>query len=403
LRFGLMFTDATSIFRDTSYSIFKQVLQRGGIIKGLTIAGKSEELSKNVLQNEYAKQIVPALGGKGMTWMRVTEGSLDSNIVQFFSEKEKREILERFNAHDGDVIVMIADPSPDVVTSVLGKLRLHLADRLNLIPPDTFSPLWITDFPLFEATDQGITSSHHPFTAPDRTDFDPGNREDLLALRSRAYDLVVNGEELGGGSIRINGKDLQNRIFRALGLSRDEVEEKFGFFLRAFDYGIPPHGGLALGMDRVVSMILGAPSIRDVIAFPKNRSAFCPLTGAPSTVAREQLAELDLSGAEAAGSLPGMNEESSLIDSLSWVSRIALDESERSSIEEALDEARSMAEIVEAAAGNEDPLFSVLPVGANRLREGATARRHEGVEGRDLFKNAPSMKGDFFKVASILE
>ena len=189
---------------------------------------------------------------------------------------------------------MIADPSYDVVFSALGQLRLHLADRLGLIPENVFCPVWVTDFPLFKATDEGISSNHHPLTAPDQTNFDPGDPKQLLALHSRSYDLVVNGEELGGGSMRINDSKLQHRVFQALGLSEEEIEAKFGFFLRALDYGAPPHGGIALGMDRVVSMILGTSSIREVTAFPKNRSAYCPLTQAPSSVSRRQLVELDL-------------------------------------------------------------------------------------------------------------
>jgi len=403
LRFGLRFIDTTDVFQQTSYGIFKQILQRGGCIKGVNIKGQSEKLSKNVLQNEYAKHIVPSFGAKGMTWMRVIDGTLESNIVQFFSREEQKGILERFAADNGDVIIMIADPSYEIVTSVLGLLRLHLAERLDLIPHASFSPVWITDFPLFEATEEGITSSHHPFTAPDRTDFDPDNRDDLLALRSRAYDLVVNGEELGGGSIRINSKDVQRRIFQALGLSEREVEEKFGFFIHAFDYGIPPHGGLALGMDRVVAMILGASSIREVIAFPKNRSAFCPLTQAPSTVAQEQLAELsllDLGGSEKL--LPGSEQEGDLVATLSWVSRIAIDDAERSHIERAVNEARGLAEIVNDHRGSDDPLFSVVSV-ANMMRNEPKARRSSFIENGELFRNAPAVKGEFFKVASILE
>lgn len=404
LRFDLRFVDATSIFKDTSYGIFKQVLRRGGVIKGFAVRGKSLELSKNVLQNEYAKQIVPALGGKGMTWMRVVDGRLDSNIVQFFSEGEQNEVLRRFDAGDGDVILMIADPEPEVVASVLGKLRLHLAERLGLIPRGAFSPLWVTEFPLFQATEDGITSNHHPFTAPDRSDFDPANREELLSLRSRAYDLVINGEELGGGSIRINDRGLQNKIFRALDLSEEEVEEKFGFFLRAFDFGVPPHGGLALGMDRVVAMILERPSIRDVIAFPKNRSAYCPLTGAPSHVSREQLAELKLFAGSGETDLPGKGKEWDLLESLSWVSRIGVADEERSFLEQALNEAREMAEKVKAAAGagDEEPLFS-LATGKNKLRVSPEPRRHPAAENGELFKNAPSVKGDFFKTATIME
>ncbi len=300
-RFGLRFTDVTDMFRETSYGIFRKILDGGGVIKGINVKGQSERLSKNVLQNEYAKKIVPSFGAKGMTWMRVAGGTLESNIVQFFSEEERRKIIERFGAEDGDVIILIADTSRDAVLSVLGQLRLHLAKRLDLIREGIYCPTWITEFPLFSLTDRRITSNHHPFTAPDRTDFNPENREELLALKSRAYDLVVNGEELGGGSIRIHEKSLQKKIFGALKISDDDVAEKFGFFLKALEYGTPPHGGLALGMDRVIAMILKTESIREVIAFPKNRSAYCPLSKAPSPVSRKQLSELgllDLDGGE---------------------------------------------------------------------------------------------------------
>lgn len=404
LRFGLRFVDVTDAFAQTGYSIFRQVLQRGGCIKGINLKGQSENLSKNVLQNEYAKEIAPSFGAKGMTWMRAENGRLESNIVQFFTETELDELRRRFDVTDGDVLIMVADPSYEVVTSALGQLRLHLADRLGLIPAATFCPVWVTDFPLFDATDEGgVTSSHHPFTAPDRTDFDPTDIEELLSLRSRAYDLVMNGEELGGGSIRINDRALQRKIFTALGLSDDDVRERFGFFLRAFDFGAPPHGGLALGMDRTVSMILQTPSIREVIAFPKNRSAACPLTGAPSAVKREQLAELgllDLGGAQEV--LPGAAQKEDPIDSLSWVARIGVTAEERPVMEETLRQAEELAALAGAEAGDEDPLYTVVPV-ANRTRPGTEPRRSELAESGELLKNAPAVKGDYFRVASILE
>jgi len=224
LRFGLRFVDVTDLFADTNYSIFKQIMQRGGCIKGINVKGQSEQLSKNVLQNEYAKEIAPSFGAKGMTWMRAENGGLESNIVQYFSGEELAGLKQRFAVEDGDVLIMVADASHDVVTSALGQLRLHMAERLGLIPENTYCPVWITEFPLFEASeDGGITSSHHPFTAPDRTDFDPTRIEDLLSLRSRAYDLVINGEELGGGSIRISDRAVQRKIFTALGLSEEEI------------------------------------------------------------------------------------------------------------------------------------------------------------------------------------
>jgi aspartyl-tRNA synthetase len=401
LRFDMFFVEATDIFAETGYSIFRQVLQRGGRIRGINVPRASAALSKNVLQNEYAKAIVPGFGAKGMTWMRVSGGRLDSNIVQFFSEAEQRRVIERFGAVDGDVLLMIADPSLDVVNSALGRLRCHVANRLGRIPKNTFKPVWVTDFPLFEASEEGITSSHHPFTAPDRDDFDPHCLEDLLSLRSRAYDIVVNGEELGGGSIRIHERDMQQKIFAALGLSEAAAREKFGFFLDALDYGPPPHGGLALGMDRVVSMILGTASIREVTAFPKNRSAYCPLTGAPAVVGPRQLQELSLLDAGGREALPGDDRHQDAIDELSWLSRIGLDESERPALAGAVDEAVRLADAVSGRAGQEMPAFSVLPA-VSRYRAGEAAVRSAFVETGELFKNAPAVKGDFFKVASIL-
>ena len=403
LRLGLRFVDVTDVFSETRYSIFRQILQRGGCIKGINIQGQSEKLSKNVLQNEYAREIAPSFGAKGMTWMRAEGGKFESNIVQFFSEQELAELKRRFAVTDGDVLILIADPSYAVVTSALGQLRLHLADRLGLIPENSFYPVWITEFPLFEPTEErGVTSSHHPFTAPDREDFDPKNLEELLSLKSRAYDLVMNGEELGGGSIRINNRDLQRKIFAALGLSEEETREKFGFFLRAFDFGAPPHGGLALGMDRTVSMILQTPSIREVIAFPKNRSAACPLTGAPSAVKREQLAELGLLNPGGQDVLPGTAEKEDPIDHLSWVSRIGISAAERPVMEEILAGAEALARLAKEKAGSEEPIRTVAPV-SNRMRQGTREMRSKLAESGKLLKNAPSVKGNYFKVASILE
>ncbi len=401
-RFGLRFVEATDIFRNTNYGIFRQILERGGCIKGINISRQSEKLSKNVLQNEYAKEIVPSFGAKGMTWMRVLESGLESNIVQFFSARERDVMLERFGARHGDVIIMIGDASYDVVTSALGQLRLHLAGRLGLIPENTFSPLWVTDFPLFTATPEGITSSHHPFTSPDRTCFDPADSEGLLSLRSRAYDVVVNGEELGGGSIRIHDREVQQKIFQALGLSGAEVEEKFGFFLRALEFGAPPHGGIALGMDRACAMILGTSSIREVIAFPKNRSAFCPLTQAPSHVSRDQLAELGLLDLGGTDRVTGMAQKKDLIDSLSWVSRIGIADHERTAIAAGLEEASRLAAVVDERAGDEAPLYSVTGT-INRMRKGGETQEVPPPGQEALFKNAPAMKGAYFKVAGILE
>jgi aspartyl-tRNA synthetase len=402
LRFGMMFKDTTDLFGDTRYGIFKQILSRGGCIKGINVKGASDRLSKNVLQNEYAKEIVPGFGAKGMTWMRVMDDGLESNIVQFFSDAERNGILTRFDARPGDVILMIADPSWALVCQALGQLRLHLAHRLGLIPPDLYCPVWVTEFPLFEATDDGVTSSHHPFTMPDRTDFDPDDIEALLALRSRSYDLVMNGEELGGGSIRINDRALQDRVFKALGLSDADVSEKFGFFLKALEYGAPPHGGIALGIDRVVAMILGTASIREVIAFPKNRSAYCPMTQAPSRVATAQLEELGLLGLGGGQTLPGKDARMDRLDTLAWVSRIKINDPERGVISAAVEQATACAERINASGATGAPLYSVAPV-ANRIREGTASRVSPLAANGELFKNAPAEKGGYFKVAAVLD
>lgn len=403
LRFGLRFIVATDLFTDTSYAIFKQILKRNGAIIGINVKGQSKALSKNVLQNEYAKQIVPGFGGKGMTWMRMVNGKLDSNIVQFFSPAEQQGIIGRFGCEDGDVLMIIADPSYALTTEVLGKLRLHVAQRLGLIPENTWCPVWVTDFPLFDPAETGgVTSTHHPFTAPDRTDFDPENVSDLLSLKSRAYDIVLNGEELGGGSIRIDNREVQQKIFSALGLTPEEADQKFGFFLQAFEFGAPPHGGIALGIDRIAAMVLSTRSIRDVIAFPKNRSAFCPLTHAPSLVSHEQLAELELlnlGGGEEA--MPGKTEKN-LPDTLSWVSRIGIREEETEMIQTAVDQAQNLAARILGAETDAEPMFSVIPI-HNRTRPGNEAAVHFGVKNGDLLANAPEVKGDFFKVANIIE
>ena len=251
-------------------------------------------------------------------------------------------------------------------------------------------------------TDEGITSNHHPFTAPDRTDFDPENAEELLSLMSRAYDIVINGEELGGGSVRIHQKDLQQKIFQALGLSDQEVEKKFGFFLNALEYGAPPHAGLAIGLDRAVAMVLKTTSIREVIAFPKNRSAFCPLTQAPAEVAYEQLAELGLLDIRGKEELPGTSLQKDRVDHLAWVSRLGILDAERTVIEGAVAAAEQLAGRVHAQAGNTEPAFSVSALN-NRFREGGSPARCPHAQKGELFRNAPSVKGDYFKVATIIE
>lgn len=293
LRFGWTMVDVTSVFSQTGYKIFQQISTGGGLIKGLNLTGQSPNLSKNVLQEELAKGLIPKLGGKGMTWMRVENGQLESNIVQFFSEAEKSSIMSLMNAKDGDVLVFVADFDSALVNQVLGQFRVIMGERLGQIDEKAFAPCWVVDFPMFEKGDGRLTSVHHPFTQP-QSEIKGLSEAELLKVKARAYDVVVNGEELGGGSIRIHSPQMQEDVFKILGFTSDQIEAQFGFFVKALQYGTPPHGGLALGVDRLVSMLLGVDSIREVMAFPKNRMAFCPLTQSPSGVSQAQLDDLGL-------------------------------------------------------------------------------------------------------------
>jgi len=412
LRFGMAFEDLSDLFRDTAYGIFREILEKGGGIKGFCVKGQAGALSKNLLQNEYALRIVPSFGGKGMTWAKVTEGALQSNIVQFFSETEQARLIERFGAVEGDVILMVADTSGDLVNRVLSRLRLHMAERLALIPEDAFSPTWVTNFPLFEWKEGSLSSHHHPFTMPDRLDFDPASEEELRSLYSRAYDLVVNGEELGGGSVRIHRMDVQKKIFQALGLSRQEAEAKFGFFLRALEYGAPPHAGLALGLDRVVAMILGVPSIREVIAFPKNRSAFCPMTQAPSSADESLLRELGLDSGRglvfratptdipARDFRPSERISREEIYHVARLSRLKLSEEEadiyRKDLNAILDYVETLGEL---DTDKVPPMSHVLEM--KNVWRGD--RPGKDKETGPLLSNAPEREKDYFKVPKILE
>jgi aspartyl-tRNA synthetase len=415
LRFGLAFEDVTDMLKETQYAVFKRVLQGGGCIKGFCVKGQADSLSKNVLQNEYAMKLAPSFGAGGMTWMKVAKGRLESNIVQFFSEAEQGRLQDRFCADDGDVIIMIADPSRDLVNRVLAALRLHLAERLHLIPEGRHHPLWVTDFPLFELKDGRLGSQHHPFTMPDRIDFDPANKQECLTLKSRAYDLVINGEELGGGSIRIHRMDIQKKIFLALELTEEELQAKFGFFLRALEYGAPPHGGLALGLDRVIAMILRASSIRDVIAFPKNRSAFCPLSEAPSFVEASQLKELGLAVPGAGSAHESSSGASVATDTgvshserispehvrhIAKLARLKLTDSEVLLYQRDLNSILEYVETLrELDAENVRPMSHVIPM-KNVWREDKPGKAGKPEE---ILCNAPDREKDFFKVPKIIE
>ena len=294
LRFEMKLFNVTDLLTSCNYKIFNTIANANGLIKGLVLPQQAEHLSKNMLQNDLAGKVIPSLGAKGMTWIKCIDGGFESNIVQFFSTEELNAIKDRLGAVDGDIMIFIADTNHQLVTDVLGQFRVYIAERLGLIDTTKTCPVWITEFPLFEYKAGRFHSIHHPFTQPAQELPDSQDKEALLALTSRAYDLVINGQEIGGGSLRIHDSALQQRVFDALGLSEEEIREKFGFFVEALTYGVPPHGGIALGIDRLVGMILKTESIREVIAFPKNRMAACPLSQAPSNVDQTQLDDLHL-------------------------------------------------------------------------------------------------------------
>ncbi len=287
IRFDLKLTDVTHVVRDSGFRVFA----KAELVKGLRVPGGGELSRKEI---DDLTEYVKIYGAQGLAWIKIKPDEWQSPFAKFLSDAEREGLARELSLETGDIVFFQAGPA-DMVNTALGYLRLKLGERFNLIPEDTFAPVWITDFPLFEYDPEAKRhmARHHPFTsaAPGHLDLLPHAPE---KARARAYDLVLNGYEIGGGSIRIHTPEAQRRMFAALGLDENETAEKFGFFLRALDYGTPPHGGIAFGLDRIIMLLCGAKSIRDVIAFPKTQKAACLLTDAPNTVAPAQLRELGI-------------------------------------------------------------------------------------------------------------
>lgn len=290
-RFGMELIDLSEVVKDVDFKVFQMALQNGGVVKALNAKGAAKNYSRKDMDQlgQYASQF----GAKGLAWLKVEEDGLKGPIAKFLTDVSD-EIIRQTDAEVGDLIMFGAD-SFEVVAATLGAIRTRLARELDLIDQSKFNFLWVVDFPQFEySQEEGrYVSAHHPFTMPKESDI-PYLETDPAKVHAEAYDIVLNGYELGGGSLRIHTKELQEQMFKTLGFSPEKMEEQFGFLLEALDYGFPPHGGIALGLDRLVMLLAGEDNIREVIAFPKNGKAMDPMTNAPSTVSPLQLYELNI-------------------------------------------------------------------------------------------------------------
>ena len=292
LRFGFELHCLNHLAKGCGFKVFTDALEAGGDVRGICIDGGADQFSRKEIDKLTAA--VKDYGAKGMVWMKVGEGEINSSVNKFFTQEELAAYAAEFEAKPGDLIFIVSDKKK-VVFDSLGFLRREIARRLGLLNDKEFKLLWVVDFPMFEKDDETgeLKAMHHPFTQP-KLDQVPMLDTNPTTVKAEAYDIVLNGVELGGGSIRIHDKDLQAKIFEVLGLTKEECDEKFGFLIEAFKYGVPPHGGLAYGLDRLVMLLAGESSIREVIAFPKNQNAQCLVSNAPSPVAEDQLKELGI-------------------------------------------------------------------------------------------------------------
>ena len=291
-RFGFELNDITELVKDCDFKVFTDAIAAGGSVRGICITGAADSYTRKKI--DKLTEQVRSYGAKGMVWMKVAENEVTSSVNKFFSPEQLKEIADAMDAKAGDLILIVSDKNK-VVFDSLGFLRRHIAGELGLLDGNQYNLLWVVDFPLFEHDEETDTyhAMHHPFTSPKAEDAEL-LKTDPTKAKANAYDIVLNGVELGGGSIRIHDRNMQEDMFRALNMSQEDIDEKFGFLVEAFKYGTPPHGGLAYGLDRLVMLLTGQSSIREVIAFPKNQNAQCMVSEAPGAVEVEQLEELGI-------------------------------------------------------------------------------------------------------------
>ena len=297
LRFGMELTDISEVVKDTEFAVFKNALEAGGTVRGINAKGQGGMPRKKI---DKLVEFVKGYGAKGLAYVAIQEdGTVKSSFAKFMTEEEMQALIQAMDGQNGDLLLIAADKTK-LVWDVLGALRLEMANQMGLLDKNEFRFVWITEFPLLEWSDEEnrFTAMHHPFTMPMEEDLqyidsDPGR------VRAKAYDIVLNGNEIGGGSVRIHQNDIQEKMFEALGFTKERAHEQFGFLLDAFKYGVPPHAGLAYGLDRLVMLMAKQDSIRDVIAFPKVKDASCLMTEAPERVEEKQLQELGIEVAEA--------------------------------------------------------------------------------------------------------
>ncbi len=291
-RFGLELISLKDELINSEFKVFSGAIERGGMVKGINVEGKAEEFSRKDITN--LEKFTKDYGAKGLAWIKVTENGVNSPIAKFLSEEEIQGILNKMKAKTGDLLLFVADEE-NVVHGALSNLRNNLGKMLKLYNDEQYNLLWVTEFPVFERDEESnrLVAKHHPFTSPVFEDLEVLEKDPEKA-RARAYDLVLNGYEIAGGSIRIHTSDIQEKMFEALGFTKEEAYRKFGFLLEAFQYGTPPHGGIAYGLDRLVMILANEENIRQVIAFPKTQNASCLLTDAPTVIDQEQLDELHL-------------------------------------------------------------------------------------------------------------